>query len=103
MVDDGAGGSRSIHRVVGSGSSFGANSLRVEVGVGEATVVDSVKVRWPTTGTAQEFTNVATGRAYRVVENADALVELDLPSFDLLAGAGVVAPVGATPSSRSKP
>jgi hypothetical protein len=42
-----AGGPRTVHRVVGSGGSFGANSLQVELGLGAATGIEHVEVRWP--------------------------------------------------------
>jgi len=40
-------GSRKIHRTVTSGSSFGANSLQLEVGLGNASSIEEIEVRWP--------------------------------------------------------
>src|SRR5688572_14231303 len=40
-------GRREIHRVAGSGGSFGASPLRQEIGLGAAHAIDSVEVRWP--------------------------------------------------------
>ena len=73
--------------MVGSGSSFGANSLRVEVGTGEATVVKRLRIRWPTSGTVQVFEGIAADRAYEVTEGVDTLRALDLPRIELAAGA----------------
>jgi hypothetical protein len=53
---------------VKSGSSYLSQSeLPVTFGVGARDVVDRVVIAWPS-GASQEFTNVATGRAYSCVE-----------------------------------
>ena len=38
---------RTLHYLVGTGGSFGANSLAVEVGLGESAVIDHVEIDWP--------------------------------------------------------
>jgi hypothetical protein len=50
-----AEGAREIHRLVGSGGSFGASTLQQEIGLGTATAVESATVRWPS-GLVEEFT-----------------------------------------------
>jgi hypothetical protein len=50
-------GPREIHRVVGSGGSFGASTLQQEIGLGAASAIERVLVRWPS-GTTEEFTDV---------------------------------------------
>ncbi|HEX5759517.1 MAG TPA: FG-GAP-like repeat-containing protein [Thermoanaerobaculia bacterium] len=77
------GGLRSIHRVVGSGGSFGASPLRLELGLGKATTIESLHLRWPCRGTVQVFRDVRPNRAYRVSEGEPELVPLDLASFKL--------------------
>jgi len=42
---------REIHRVVSSGSSFGANPLEQTIGLGQAKGIATLEVRWPTSGT----------------------------------------------------
>lgn len=42
-------GTRTLHRVVGTGGSFGASSSQLEVGLANATEVIAVTVDWPTT------------------------------------------------------
>jgi enediyne biosynthesis protein E4 len=55
-------------RVVKSGSSYLSQSeLPVTFGVGRRDVVERVVIAWPN-GRTDEFTNVATGRAYECVE-----------------------------------
>ena len=43
-------GPRSIYRTVSSGGSFGATTLRQDIGLGNAEAIESVEIRWPTTG-----------------------------------------------------
>ncbi len=41
---------RQIHRVVGTGGSFGSSSLQVEIGLGRAVRIARMEIHWPTTG-----------------------------------------------------
>jgi hypothetical protein len=41
------GSERVLHRVVGTGGSFGSSSLQLEVGLGQSDAVDWIEVRWP--------------------------------------------------------
>lgn len=47
VVDEVGGGTRTIRRTVGNGGSFGAGSLQLHVGLGRATQVQQVRIRWP--------------------------------------------------------
>ncbi len=80
---DGPGGKRTIHRLVGSGGSFGGNSMQLEVGLGDAARVDEIRVRWAGSGTAQVFEDVEPRATYRVSEHAESLERLEAPSFRL--------------------
>ena len=71
LVEGGA--SRSVHRVVDNGGSFGGNPLRQHIGLGKATRVERLEVYWPTSKTRQRFDAVAVGQRVRVVEGAAAL------------------------------
>ncbi len=48
-------GEREIHRVVGTGCSFGSSSLQQGIGLGDAEAIEFIEVRWPTTGLVQRF------------------------------------------------
>jgi hypothetical protein len=48
ITDDGK--SRDIYRTVNSGGSFGATTLRPHIGLGKATVIDEIEIRWPGSG-----------------------------------------------------
>ena len=80
---DGPGGKRTIHRLVGSGGSFGGNSMQLEVGLGDAARVDEIRVRWAGSGTAQVFEDVEPRATYRVSEHAESLERVEAPSFRL--------------------
>ena len=67
----GAGGAmREIYRTVGYGSSFGGNPLRELIGVGVATVVEEVTVRWPRGGAMFVARHVAVDTTYKLREGA---------------------------------
>jgi hypothetical protein len=69
---DTADGSRSIHRTVGSGGSFGASPLRLEIGLGAARRVRSVEIFWPASGRKQTVTGLQPGKRYRIRARAGA-------------------------------
>ncbi|MEM6647917.1 MAG: CRTAC1 family protein [Bacteroidota bacterium] len=77
------GGERSIYRHVTPGSSFGANSLRLELGLGDATAISQVTVTWPGSNATQSFADVALGQAYRIREGDDALTAIPLETLVL--------------------
>jgi hypothetical protein len=45
-----AGGATLVREVRGGGSYYSQNDLRVQAGLGEATKIDRVEVRWPNGG-----------------------------------------------------
>ena len=71
-VQDG-GRERMIYRTVTSGASFGGNSLALEVGLGKATSINSVKVQWPCRDCKDEvFTDLEIDKAYALVQDSGA-------------------------------
>jgi hypothetical protein len=69
LVDGGA--SRSVHRRVSTGSSFGGNPMRQTLGLGSATEIERIEIYWPTSGIRQVFDGPAPDRSYRIVEGVD--------------------------------
>ncbi len=61
-------GMRSIYRVVGTGGSFGASSLRQEIGLGKASAIQAIEVHWPVSNATWRHENVAMGRRMRITE-----------------------------------
>jgi hypothetical protein len=80
---DTPGGPRAYHALVGTGSSFGANSLWLEQGLGDATALQSVEVTWPAGGPAETFTGVELGAAWQLREGEGAAKPLPLSEIDL--------------------
>jgi hypothetical protein len=64
-------GPRDIHRVVGSGGSFGASPLEQHVGLGRARALVEVEVRWPASGVVQTLRNLEMDQRYLVREDRD--------------------------------
>jgi hypothetical protein len=64
---------------VGTGGSFGSSSLRQVIGLGDATAIREIEVRWPATGEVQRFPDVPFDRAWRVLEGDPVLAPVRLP------------------------
>ena len=80
-----SGKERTVYRDVNSGGSFGCSPLRVEVGVGQATVIKEVTVTWNGSQKQQHWQNVPVGNYYELVEGDTALHSLKIkpiPSND---------------------
>jgi len=62
-----AGGMTQFDEVRGGGSYLSQNDLRLHFGLGSATTIDSLEVRWPT-GKTESFKGVAADKIYTIVE-----------------------------------
>ncbi|HKR04225.1 MAG TPA: CRTAC1 family protein [Bacteroidia bacterium] len=63
---------RTIYRTVNTGGSFGASSLQLEIGLGSATVVNTLDVTWPNKEqTHQSFKNIEAGKKYLLTEGGE--------------------------------
>ncbi|GAB4466050.1 MAG: hypothetical protein OHK0029_37130 [Armatimonadaceae bacterium] len=82
-VTDANGKPRTLHRTVGSGGTFGANPLRQEIGLGQATRIEKVEIVWSATGKKQTVTGLEPNQAYRIREGEVSAVPLNLPRFSL--------------------
>ncbi len=63
-------GTRVIHRAVGCISSFGQAPRRQDLGLANATSIESVEVHWPTTGEHQRFEDVPLNSSIRITEGS---------------------------------
>ena len=61
-------GRRTLHRAVGSVSSFGGSPLRQEIGLGDATAISEIVVSWPISGTETRLADVALDTRVHIVE-----------------------------------
>ncbi len=77
------GGERTIHSTVSSGGSFGASSLRQEIGLGDATGIVAVEIRWPGSDETQKIEGLELGRFYKIRQGSEP-VPLALESFALV-------------------
>src|SRR6185503_11359624 len=51
-------GPREVHRALGSVSSFGGSPHRQEIGLGDATAITRLEIRWPGAKAQQVYTDV---------------------------------------------
>jgi hypothetical protein len=75
------GRTRSLHRTVGSGGSFGGNPLRLELGLGKAERIVAVEIKWPGSGTQQTVRDLALDRTYLIVEGNPKPGTIQLKTF----------------------
>jgi hypothetical protein len=83
------GQQRAIYKTVGSGGSFGANPLRQEIGLGQASAIDHVEIFWPVTGKTQLLTGLELDRFYKVREGDAQAVLWPLKTFAYAHGNGM--------------
>jgi hypothetical protein len=60
---------REVFGTVNSGGSFGASSLRPHLGLGQATEIDLLELKWPGSGTVQSFRGLAADQTYEIRED----------------------------------
>jgi tetratricopeptide (TPR) repeat protein len=73
--------SRTVHTVVNSGASFGASTLRQEIGLGQIETITEVVVEWPIENSTNTYTGLSVNRMYKLVEGNEQPAELSLSSF----------------------
>jgi hypothetical protein len=68
------GKTRKIYNSVGNGGSFGSSSLRAEIGLGNASSIESLEIKWPKPAAAsQVFNNIPLNAVLKITEgNAEA-------------------------------
>ena len=63
-------GTRDVYRTITSGSSFGANSLQLEVGLGDASTIKEIKVQWPNSErTVDTWQNINVNQVVQLKES----------------------------------
>jgi hypothetical protein len=73
------GGSRTIYRTVSTGGSFGSSSLQLEVGLDNATAIESLEVSWPYYSIPrQTFKNLELNRYVEITEGVGEPVYLEV-------------------------
>ncbi|MCQ6960735.1 FG-GAP-like repeat-containing protein [Mucilaginibacter aquariorum] len=59
---------RSVYKDVNSGGSFGSSPLKQEMGIGKATVIDEIEIKWAGSNAVQRFRNVLPNRFLQITE-----------------------------------
>jgi hypothetical protein len=75
---------RAIYATVGSGGSFGASSLRQEIGLGKAKKIVSVTISWPGGKKPQVFKSLKLDRFYRIRQGDSKPRQLNFKTFELV-------------------
>lgn len=71
------GSNLTLHKHVSTGSSFGGNSLQVEIGLDDATIVKSIEVIWPNKQQTKTIVkDVEINKFYNLKEGDTQLIEL---------------------------
>jgi hypothetical protein len=82
-----SGHSTSHYRVVGSGSSFGGNSLATTIGLGLADAIPTLEVYWPASGLRQTFHEVRPDQAIEITEGREDYHVVNWPRVPAVEGA----------------
>jgi hypothetical protein len=83
-----SGTKRTVYMDVNSGGSFGANPLRKEIGIGRASVIDELIIKWPTTGTIQKFKNITPDQFIKIKEGVNQIEKMNLKVLEFKEGKG---------------
>lgn len=91
--------SRSVYQDVNSGGSFGSSSLRREIGIGQANMIDEIMITWPGTYTKQVFRNIKPNQFLRITEGSNNLEEIKLKTLNF-EGNNKTIPICVTPATK---
>jgi tetratricopeptide (TPR) repeat protein len=86
------GVSRSVHRILNSGGSFGASALRMEVGIGQATIIDQIEITWPKNQKKKVFKNIQPNQLIKIIEGENNFSKIEIKRI-LFSTAGAHSPL----------
>jgi tetratricopeptide (TPR) repeat protein len=69
---------RTVYSDVNSGGSFGASPLRKEIGIGSASMIDELIIKWPTTGNVQVFKHIVPCQFLKIKEGSNRVTRMDI-------------------------
>jgi hypothetical protein len=81
-------GPRDVYQLMSGGGSFGDSSLQSETGLGDATAIEAIEVKWPATGQTQVFRNVPLDRFVAIREGDPGVKVLTRPRISLRTSGG---------------
>lgn len=75
-------GPRQVYATVGTGGSFGSSSLQQEIGLGNATAIKRLKVRWPG-GSTEQWHDLLPDRILKIRQGSPEVEEVELDHYPL--------------------
>ncbi|WP_196216499.1 FG-GAP-like repeat-containing protein [Flavobacterium sp. LC2016-01] len=72
---------RSVYRIVNSGGSFGASALRMEIGIGQASIIDQIEIIWPKNQKKQVFKNIKPNQYIKIMEGEKDFSKVNLKAL----------------------
>lgn len=76
------GVTRRVYRDVNSGGSFGSSPLRREIGLGKATQIDELEIRWHGSSKIQLFRNIKPDQFIKITEGVDSIRTINLKKLN---------------------
>ncbi|MBX2872154.1 MAG: CRTAC1 family protein [Saprospiraceae bacterium] len=81
------GKTRKVYHTVGSGASFGGNSLLAELGLGKAAVIDQLEVIWPNQARSRSvFSALEVNRVIKITEGSESIESKNLDALSFQQG-----------------
>ena len=87
------GRKRTIYRDVNSGGSFGSSPLRREIGLGTATKIDELEIRWHGSSTIDIFHNIPVNQYIKISEGDNTFEIAPLKKIDWVLPEKICAPL----------
>jgi hypothetical protein len=87
------GKKRTIYRDVNSGGSFGSSPLRREIGMGAATKIDTLEIRWHGSSTTDIFYNIPVNQYIKITEGNKTFETIKLKKIDWILPEKLCAPL----------
>jgi hypothetical protein len=85
--DDG-GRIRSVYKVLNSGGSFGSNPLMQQIGIGQATTIKKLEIKWPGCNHVQTLENIKADQQLHITEGNNKYVVKKYKTFNMLSSSG---------------
>jgi len=76
------GSTRSVYRDVNSGGSFGSNPLMQHLGIGQATAIDQIEIKWPGSNAVQTIKNLPADKNIKIKQGDNHFAVSQLKRFD---------------------
>lgn len=74
------GKERNIYHSVGTDASFGGNSIMAEIGIGKASTIKKIEIKWPHfTKEITSFENIKANQTIKITEGSSSIETLKLP------------------------